>query len=131
MTKKQLIEKLSTIDDDTEIMIWNGIVEDCIPLGDLANLTMVKRSKESCYRDMLMDLCKIKKDFNYKPTKEWIKKSKRRAKEIVAKEQYSMPNMFMEQDMLDKYYPDQIEVIILEAELANKTYQDRLGSIEY
>jgi hypothetical protein len=51
--KNQLIDPLQSIKGNPEVMVWNGLVDDYMPLGGVDTNTLYKQSIEFIYKTLL------------------------------------------------------------------------------
>ena len=129
MTTAEMIKLLETYPKDTEITIWNGLVGDCVPVGNIDTLVLRKRDADAILMDILMD--KSRKDKVFYALSDATAEQIKRAKKLSKEEEWDLPNQFMDDDALGRHYPLKKEVLVLEPIVQGKTYSDRLGSIAY
>lgn len=112
MRKNELINILSQIKGNPEIVIWNGFVGDYHKISkELVPVELVKHSREhlSLYCD---DPEKL--DHLYK-TEEW-----------------ELPNSFVPEEEYARWYGNRKKTVyVLNGKLRGKKYLDRLGTMEY
>lgn len=131
MKVKELIAALQQMPQTAQIMLWNGLVEDFVPIDKNINtIKFVKESLKHTYKSLLYEKVASKRLFSI-PIKERAKVLKQ-AKELYKKVPYSAPNRFIEEsEYINWYDKKQKTVIVLQPKVVGKTYSDRLGSISY
>lgn len=65
MRKNDLIKKLQGIKGNPEVMLWNGIVQDYMPIKGLVQQELVKESKEHYLEMCRLELFRDLKDWTY------------------------------------------------------------------
>ena len=131
MTVAKLIEYLQTFPKTADVMLWNGIVEDMMPIDkDIQTHLLYKQSLSFYKSNMDMDWCVRHKSHDI--PEDVQAKHLEIAKEHYSKAKYEIPNPFVEQEKYaDWYNPKSKKIILLQAKLTGKRYQDRMGSIDY
>lgn len=128
MTAATMIKHLQALPPDTEVAMWNGLVEDYQELYDPVKMTLRKRNRVSICNDILMDAIRTN---NRLPTKAEKAEAFKKAYTLAEEEEFDTPNMFMSEERLQAYYPITKEIYIFNAKPRGKRYSDRIGSIEY
>lgn len=126
MKKNDLIKQLQSIKGNPEIMLWNGIVQDYMPIKGLVQQELVKESKEHYIEMCRLELCRDLKDWTYQLPDQ----VKERLGKYYSKFGYEQNEYVTEEDIKEKKYLSK-KVMVLEAKRTGKTYHDRLGKIEY
>lgn len=128
MRKNDLINLLSTIDGNPEIMLWNGFVGDCTPISrNLVPHDLVKMSK-----DYFLKTCEIeqkvnRKDWDYKFSESEVEDYLQSYKKNYT---WEADQFVTDEDIKEKRY-NKKKVILLQPKITGKTYYDRLGKMEY
>ena len=122
MRKNTLIKKLQEIKGNPEVMLWNGLVGDFVPVGKIGSETLVKMSKEYWKSAVRNEECI---DGSEPSTDE------------------SLDNLYECHHNKYEYDPDVSEdeiksrkflgksVVYIDTKLTGKKFLDRLGSIDY
>lgn len=126
MKKNDLIKKLQGIKGNPEVMLWNGIVRDYMPIKGLVQQELVKESKEHYLEMCRLELCRDLKDWTYQLPEQ----VKERLGKYYSKFGYEQNEYVTEQDIKEKKYLSK-KVMVLDAKKTGKTYHDHLGKIEY
>jgi len=110
MRKSKLIELLNNVPGNPEVVVWNGLVDDIVPIKKLVVDQMVKESREYLTR------CH--------PPNE--------VEELLKQQIWEFPNSFVTLEEYTKHYGKRRKnVIILEPKVTGKTYSDRIGKMYY
>ena len=131
MRKNQLIELLQGIKGNPEVMVWNGLVDDYMPLGSIDTNTLYKQSVEFIYRNLAYNYQEINNSFD-KPPIEIQEKLREKATLLFKKETYELPNMYLDQDQFSDWYGNNKKVIIsLNPKPTGKVSEGRSCNITY
>lgn len=131
MRKNQLIELLQGIKGNPEVMVWNGLVDDYMPLGSVDTNTLYKQSVEFIYRNLAYNYQERNNSFD-KPPVEIQEKLKEKATALFKKETYELPNMFLDADQYFQWYGNNKKTIIsLNPKPTGKVSEGRSCNITY
>ena len=131
MRKNQLIELLQEIKGNPEVMVWNGLVDDYMPIGSVDTNTLYKQSVEFIYRNLAYNYQEINNSFD-KPPIEIQEKLREKATLLFKKETYELPNMYLDQDQFSDWYGNNKKVIIsLNPKPTGKVSEGRSCNITY
>ncbi|MGL4582644.1 MAG: hypothetical protein ACRCVU_06640 [Flavobacterium sp.] len=131
MKKNQLIQILQGIKGNPEVMIWNGLVNDVMPIGDVSEDTLYKLSKEHIYETLEFDQKRFAKSFDDLP-QDVKQRLKERAEEITKKAQYEYPNQYLHPSEYPCWYNKRVKKIaVISAKVTGKVHEDRWGTITY
>lgn len=111
MRKNQLIALLQEIKGNPEVMVWNGLVDDYMPLGNVNTNTLYKQSVEFIYRTLVYNYQERNNSFD-SPPENTQKKLREKAIALFKKETYELPNMFLDQDQFVDWYGNNKKTII-------------------
>ena len=111
MRKNQLIELLQEIKGNPEVMVWNGLVDDYMPLGSVDTNTLYKQSIDFIYKKLVYDYQERNNSFD-KPPVEIQEKFREKATALFKKETYELPNMYLDQDQFSDWYGNNKKAII-------------------
>ena len=133
MKVKEFIEVLKALPQTADIVVWNGLVEDFMPLHKrecCETVVLYKESVKHVYNSLLYE--------EFVRTKSFETQLKRKAsllkqaKQIAKGRPYSTPNQFVDTKDYSKWYNKKTKKIVaLTPSLTGKTYSDRLGAINY
>jgi len=126
MKKNELIDLLSKIPGNPEVVFWNGLVDDYMHLSpELKTIELVKHDKE-WLRNML-NLERKERGVHDVVSDERLN--------FVYKTHYSewvIPNRYMsESEMSACYGKKRKNLLVINSTLRGKTYRDRVGKIFY
>ena len=132
MKVSELIEHLSTLDQDSEIALWNGYVGDWVPISEtMEQIVLVKHNADYYNMHALANHVKQGVDVT-KLSDEEIKALKGRSDESAAKAEYDLPNPYYSAEDRDMWYDKDVKrMTVLLAAPRGKTSTDRHGTIEY
>ena len=131
MLKNQLIEMLQGIKGNPEVMVWNGLVDDYMPLGSVDTNTLYKQSVEFIYRNLAYNYQEINNSFD-KPPIEIQEKLREKATLLFKKETYGMPNIYLDRDQFSDWYGNNKKTIIsLNPKPTGKVSEGRSCNITY
>ena len=131
MRKNQLIELLQEIKGNPEVMVWNGLVDDYMPLGSVDTNTLYKQSVEFIYKNLVYDYQERNNSFD-KPPIEIQEKLREKATLLFKKETYGMPNIYLDQDQFSDWYGNNKKAIIsLNPKPTGKVSEGRSCNITY
>jgi hypothetical protein len=131
MRVKQLIEYLLTVKGNPEIHLWNGLVEDVVPLDPKGLFTdkLYKASLEHITTGLKMDLMYNTKTFNITPDQQV--KIDIKAIAILKDSKFETPNQFVAEEEYPRWYGRSKNILVLQPVIAGKQSYDRLGTISY
>jgi len=130
MTKIELINHLQSINGNPEVMIWNGLVNDYVPLhSDIFTNNLYRKSVRMFFVEARM---KRGKPYSHKFTLSelWEMRAEAKQSHKLASHEPYVPSL-PDEKLSDYHNPNPKQIIVLQQGKVNKTYQDRLGSIEY
>lgn len=131
MRKNQLIELLQEIKGNPEVMVWNGLVDDYMPLGSVDTNTLYKQSVEFIYKNLVYDYQERNNSFD-KPPVEIQEKFREKATALSKKETYELPNMYLDQDQFSDWYGNNKKTIIsLNPKPTGKVSEGRSCNLTY
>lgn len=131
MRKNQLIELLQGIKGNPEVMVWNGIVDDYMPIGSVDTNTLYKQSIDFIYKKLVYDYQERNNSFD-KPPIGIQEKFREKATALFKKETYELPNMYLDQDQFSDWYGNNKKVIIsLNPKPTGKVSEGRSCNITY
>lgn len=131
MKKNQLIQILQGIKGNPEVMIWNGLVNDVMPIVGVSEDTLYKLSKEYIYKTLEFEQKQFAKSFDDLP-QDVKQRLKERTEEIAKKAQYEYPNQYLHHSEYPCWYSKRVKKIaVISAKVAGKVHEDRLGTITY
>ena len=135
MTKNQLIRMLSRIEGNPEVTIYNRLVQDTQPLSHMEHITVYKRSKSGIQHGIVLDRIA---DLPDEATVEQLEDARAEHPEdaaiveaIFKRCTFEPANPYFDEKAMKREYGESMETYTLVPGKANKTYQDRLGTIEY
>ena len=131
MRKNQLIELLQEIKGNPEVMVWNGLVDDYMPLGNVNTNTLYKQSVKFIYRTLVYNYQERNNSFD-SPPENTKKKLREEAIALFKKETYELPNMFLDQDQFVDWYGNNKKTIIsLNPKPTGKVSEGRSCNLTY
>lgn len=110
MRKNDIITILQKIKGNPEIMLWNGFVEDCVPINPEIHTQVLLKEKASILR-MMLEHCNV-------PEERILERIKKRKWEYRLTEEFT-----------ENY--EKKTVYVIQPKITGKKYRDRLGSMEY
>ncbi len=137
MTKLELFKMLEKVPDDSEILFYNGLVQDYQPIDNegVIERDTYRHSKIYWENGRKMDWYhKNDTSFNKKIPDDKLLIIKKQAEEDYQENynEFEEANSFLEEKNYDKWYdPEVKKLFAIQAGAANKTCHDRLGSIDY
>ena len=111
MRKNQLIELLQGIKGNPEVMVWNGLVDDYMPLGSIDTNTLYKQSIDFIYKNLVYNYQERNNSFDNPPV-EIQEKFREKATLLFKKETYELPNMYLDLDQFSDWYGNNKKTII-------------------
>ena len=127
MRKNDLIKKLQSIKGNPEVVLWNGMVGDWMPLADPTESYLTRCSKNYYVRAVEAEMKIKKNDWNFVLPEE----EKTRLEKSHAKNNPWEHNEWVTQEDVDAKRQQVKNVIYINAKPRGiKTY-DRLGGLEY
>ena len=131
MRKNQLIELLQGIKGNPEVMVWNGLVDDYMPIGSVDTNTLYKQSIDFIYKKLVYDYQERNNSFD-KPPVEIQEKFREKATALFKKETYELPNMYLDQDQFSDWYGNNKKAIIsLNPKPTGKVSEGRSCNLTY
>ena len=131
MRKNQLIKLLQGIKGNPEVMVWNGLVDDYMPLGSVDTNTLYKQSVDFIYKSLVYNYQERNNSFD-KPPVEIQEKFREKATALFKKETYELPNMYLDQDQFSDWYGNNKKAIIsLNPKPTGKVSEGRSCNITY
>ena len=109
--KNQLIDLLQSIKGNPEVMVWNGLVDDYMPLGGVDTNTLYKQSIEFIYKTLVYSYQERNNSFD-SPPEDIQKNLREKATALFKKETYELPNMYLDQDQFVDWYGSNKKTII-------------------
>ena len=126
MRKNDLIKQLQQLKGNPEVMLWNGIVGDYMPIGELVESNLVKQTKEHYFEMCRLEDCRDAKDW----TLQLSDHKKQRLSKYYDSFTYEDDPYVTAEDIKLKTYK-QKRIIAIDAKKTGKKYLDRCGSIDY
>lgn len=126
MRKNDLIKKLQSIKGNPEVMIWNGIVQDYLPIKDIVQQELVKESKDYYLEMCRLERCRDLNDWSY----QLLVSDKYSLLKNYSKFGYEYNEYVTDEDIKEKKYLSK-KVMVIDVGKTGKTYYDRIGKIEY
>ena len=111
MRKNQLIELLQGIKGNPEVMVWNGLVDDYMPLSSVDTDTLYKQSADFIYKNLVYSYQERNNTFDNPPA-DIQEKLREKATALFKKEAYELPNMYLDQDQFSDWYGNNKKTII-------------------
>lgn len=131
MRKNQLIELLQNIKGNPEVMVWNGLVDDYMPLGEVGSDELYKQSLDFIYKNLVYGYKERNNSFD-EPPADVQESLKEKATTLFKKETYELPNMFLDSDQFHEWYGKNKKTIItLNPKPTGKTSVGRSGNLTY
>lgn len=134
MRKQDLIAKLHAIPGNPEVMLWNGIVQDFVPIGNIGSHELVKITKEWFVRCIRNEEYLDRLDpYNPKIHSQVMCTSIHSDEELeklYCKEKYEFNEFVYNDDIKQKRYKKK-RILAIDAKVTGRSYYDRLGTVEY
>jgi hypothetical protein len=128
MRKNDLIKMLQNLKGNPEIVLWNSIVGDYMPLENkLTDGFVFKMRQDAALRYYEYERRSDLKDFTYSLTTEEKQDMIKAYKENY---KWEHSDFITNKDIKDKIYQSK-KVIYLSPKPSGKTHWDRMGTIEY
>lgn len=128
MKKNKLIEVLTNIKGNPDILLWNGFVGDWQDIdADVVETFLVKSSFENHLRRCELDVMKDKKDWDFRFSEEEVEDIKK----SYAKNYCWEYNHFVTREDISKGYYKEKKVFMLNTKKRGESTFDRAGNIEY
>lgn len=127
MKKNDLIELLNNIRGNPDIMLWNGLVEDFMDIGELSETYLVKQTFDHYVAIVELEEKCTRNDLDFHYSEEAVKDLRSSYRKYVRWESNSYVT---EEDVSSKRYNKKL-IIAIDAKRKGCTYVDRLGSIDY
>ena len=123
MRKNDLIKKLQAMEGNPEIMLWNGLVGDFVPIGHIGDADLVKQTKDNY---MKIAMWRNQRD-GVQPDTEYLKELEQTYQRVC---KYEL-NRFVTQEHVKAGYYKKKRIMYIDAKLTGKRSMDRRGVIEY
>ena len=131
MRKNELIQLLQQIKGNPEIYIWNGLVDDYMPLKKVYPDKLYKVCTQFIYTQLVYDWKCTNNTFE-DPPPEKCNSLMQMAVKAAKSEKYETANPWLEPEQYTNWYGNRPKnIVALYAGIVNKTYEDRLGQIQY
>jgi hypothetical protein len=131
MKKNDLIKLLQGVEGNPDVVIWNGLVEDIMPISkEYEIVELVKENKDHYYQMLFMERARSLNTMEL--PQHVIDDVKKRAEKMYKCGTYDFPNPFLAEEKYDEWYcKRRKKAIILQPSLTGKKYWDRTGVIKY
>lgn len=126
MKKSKLIEMLSAIEGDPDILLWNGLVGDWMDIDKVVESELVKMTLEYYLEMCRLETCHDLRDWTYQMPPDEVKELTARYKKF----QYETNRYVTLEDINEKRYKRK-RVMYIDAKLRGVKTFDRVGDIEY
>lgn len=127
MRKNDLIKKLQAIKGNPEVVLWNGMVGDWMPIGEPTESYLTRCSKNYYVRAVEAEMKIKKKDWDFVlPEEEKVRLEKSHAKNNPWEH-----NEWVTQEDVDAKRQQVKNVIYINAKPRGIKTFDRLGGLEY
>lgn len=124
-----MIEMLSKIDGDPDIVLWNGFVGDVVDINpELTGVELVKMSKAEHTKLLRYEMCRNHNDMDYVPDAGDLKVIKESYQKHYSR--YEL-NEFVTPALIDSGAYVKKTNLCMQAKKMNKSTFDRLGTMEY
>jgi hypothetical protein len=124
MRKNDLINLLSGIQGNPEVMLWNGLVGDVVPIKkEVANVSLMKEKLDKYINGYRYELKIDTNNVNAELDQDELNRIKRQYNKIKYE--------YLENIGLDYTRYKKKNIVVLQAEEKGETYFDRLGSVKY
>lgn len=127
MRKNDLIAILNNLKGNPEVVLWNGLVADFMPIGNLSEGELYKYDPKYYLEMIELEAKYDHKDWDYKLTSEEIADAMHCYKKYHKWEE----NQFVTAEDIAKKRWKKKRIVYIDAKRTGKTYGDRLGCIEY
>jgi hypothetical protein len=128
MKKSKLIELLNQLEDDPEIMLWNGYASDWMDVDKkLVDTDQVKMTFEHYINSVEIEEKIDRKDWDYTLSPEQRERLKKSYLKDVC---WESNDWVCEEDIENKRYKSR-RVVYLQAKTRGVSTWDRMGTIEY
>ena len=126
MKKSKLIELLTAIEGNPDIMLWNGLVGDWMGIGDLCESELVKMTLPFYLEMCRLETCRDLKDWEYKLPPEEVAELTARYKKF----EYECNQYVKLEDIEQGRYKTK-RIVYIDAKRRGKTDYGRGGDIKY
>ncbi len=126
MRKNDLIKQLQQLKGNPEVMLWNGIVGDFMPIAKIVESTLVKQTKEYYFEICRLEDCRDAGNWTLQLSDE----EKQELSKCYSSFQYEDNRYVTEEDIKLKRYKKK-RIIAIDAKQTGKRYQDHRGHIDY
>lgn len=125
MTKNELIEKLSAIEGNPEVVFWNGYVGDWMRLSDeITESALVRETPEFVRTSLEQEVMS-----DGLPASNITDKD---VEEAMEHREWDLPNPYVTGERFNKWYGDKRQpIVVLNAEARGKTSYSRAGDMSY
>ena len=131
MRKNELIQLLQQINGNPEIYIWNGLVDDFMPLKKIYPDKLYKECIQFIYKRLVYDW-KFSNNTFETPSQNICDSLMKEAIKVSKSTKYETANQFLEAEQYREWYGNRSKnIIALYASNTGKTYEDRMGQITY
>ena len=131
MRKNELIQLLQQINGNPEIYIWNGLVDDFMPLKKIYPDKLYKECIQFIYKRLVYDW-KFSNNTFETPSQDICDSLMKEAIKVSKSTKYETANQFLEAEQYREWYGNRSKnIIALYASNTGKTYEDRMGQITY
>lgn len=127
MRKNDLIKKLQAIKGNPDVVLWNGMVGDWMPIGEITESYLTRCSKNYYVRAVEAEMKIKKKDWNFVLPEE----EKTRLEKSHAKNNPWEHNEWVTQEDVDAKRQQVKNIIYINAKPRGIKTFDRLGGLEY
>lgn len=130
MKKDDLIKALQEIDGNPEIFVWNGFVDDVMPIGDLLEDALYKECKSFITESVTAYICKINNTFDV--SDDMQKEIDSIVKNRLKNDKYELANPYVQEDEMKVWYgKNKKKIVIINPKCTGKNTWDRNGEISY
>lgn len=127
MRKNDLIKKLQEIKGNPEVMLWNGLVADFVPIGNMVGCSLVKQTLEHYLEMCRLQRCKRKDDWDFQFSVDELQEYYQSYKQYI---EWEENRYITEDDIVGKRYKKK-NILAIDAKITGKTAHDRMGNISY
>ena len=126
MKKNDLIKKLQQIEGNPEIVLWNGMVGDWMPIGNLSEAYLTKITKQYWLESVSRDHAINNRNWDYKIPEEDTPTLEKQYRKF----QWESNDFVTSEDIKKKRYKKK-RIIYIDAKVRGVTTFDRIGSLKY
>jgi hypothetical protein len=121
MRKNDLIKKLQTIKGNPDVMLWNGFVEDFVPIGSIGTSVIVKQTKS----DWMMHV-----KWAEGRTDDYTPEYRKELEDSYRKISYEHNSLVDQEDFKNGRYKKKT-IAYIDAKMIGKSLSDRQGLMQY